>query len=446
MTTAILELTSTSTATVTQAYAYAFDPTPEQVNLLRSHIGGSRFAYNALLGLVKTNWDENRVRKDAGEEVPKEEYLGTGHFDLLYLWAKHRDELAPWWGENGSSTYNDATQRLSRAFTNWKKGTAKFPTFKKRQPGGSVRFTNTAVRLTDSHHVRVSRVGELKTYESTRKLYRHLERGSGRIMAATITERRGAWTIAFSVQVQRVVPTTRPPERIIGIDVGLSTLYTGATPDGNHVLDVKNPHHLVTAEKRLAHAQRVASRRQGPRKGVAPSNRWKLAHVRVQKVHAGVANSRRNLIYETTTLLAKNYDLIVVEDLNVKGMMKNHSLARHISDASWGEFTRQLEYKTKWYGSSLVKAGRFYPSSKTCSQCQTVKAKLSLELRTYHCESCGLTLDRDLNAAINLARQGLAGTNSVTGRGGEVRPSQQTLAGEAHPDEASTETPPEVGA
>ncbi len=109
MTTAILELTSTSTATVTQAYAYAFDPTPEQVNLLRSHIGGSRFAYNALLGLVKANWDENRARKDTGEEVSKEEYLGTGHFDLLYLWAKHRDELAPWWGENGSSTYNDAT-------------------------------------------------------------------------------------------------------------------------------------------------------------------------------------------------------------------------------------------------------------------------------------------------------------------------------------------------
>lgn len=446
MTTAILERDSTSTTTVTQAYAYAFDPTPEQANLLRSHIGGSRFAYNALLALVKANWDQNRARKDAGEEVSKEEYLGVGHFDLLYLWAKHRDELAPWWAENGSSTYNDATQRLSRAFTNWKKGTAKFPTLKKRQQGGSVRFTNTAVRLTDSHHVRVSRIGELKTYESTRKLYRHLERGDGRILAATITERRGAWTVAFSVEVQRAVAPTRPPERIIGIDVGLATLYTGATPEGNLVLDVANPHHLVAAEKRLAHAQRIAARRQGPRKGVAPSNRWKKSNARVQKVHASVANQRKNLIHETTTMLAKNYDLIVVEDLNVKGMMKNHSLAKHIADASWGEFTRQLEYKTKWYGSAVVKAGRFYPSSKTCSHCQTVKAKLSQELRTYHCEACGLTLDRDVNAAINLARQGLAGTDSVTGRGGEVRPGRLNIVAQAHPDEASTETPPEVGA
>jgi putative transposase len=157
-----------------------------------------------------------------------------------------------------------------------------------------------------------------------------------------------------------------------------------------------------------------------------------------------VANARRNLIHETTTMLAKDYDVIVVEDLNVAGMLRNHSLAKHIADASWGEFTRQLEYKTKWYGSTLVKAGPFYPSSKTCSRCGTVKAKLSLDERTYHCETCGLAIDRDVNAAINLARLGLPGTSSGTGRGGEVRPVASTDP--AHPDEASTETPSGVGA
>jgi putative transposase len=161
-----------------------------------------------------------------------------------------------------------------------------------------------------------------------------------------------------------------------------------------------------------------------------------------------VANARKNLLHETTTYLTNNYDLIVVEDLNVAGMLKNHSLAKHISDAAWGEFVRQLEYKSTWYGSTLVKADRFYPSTKTCSQCGTVKAKLSLDERTYHCEPCGLTLDRDLNAAINLARwtstSTFAATNSVAGRGGEVRP--VALTDPAHPDEASTDTPPESGA
>ena len=437
--------TSASSSNLTQAFRFALDPTPEQISLFRSHIGGSRFAYNALLGLVKANWEANRIEKEAGGKVTSEDYLGTSHFDLLYLWAEKRDELAPWWSENGVSTYNDAAQRLSHAFTSWRNGNAKFPNFKARVQGGSVRFRNDAVRLTDSHHLRISRIGEVKTYESTRKLYRHLERGTARIVAATATERAGRWTISFTVDVQRHLPTTRTPERVIGVDVGLCTLYTGATPDGTPVLEVANPRHFLAAEKMLAHTQRIASRRHGPLKGVAPSNRWKRANARVQKVHAAVANSRKNLIHETTTRLAKNYDLIVVEDLNVKGMMKNHSLAKHIGDAAWAEFVRQLEYKTTWYGSTLVKADRYYPSSKTCSQCGTVKAKLPLDQRVFCCEACGLSIDRDVNAAINLARQGLAGTSSATGRGGEVRPEHQILDATAHPGEASTETPTDGG-
>ena len=345
-----------------------------------------------------------------------------------------------------SSTYNDAAQRLSKAFTNFRKGRSKFPHFKRKGQTGSVRFMGPAVRLADSHHVRIARVVEVKTYESTRKLYRHLDRGTGKIVAATVAERSGKWQVSFTVEVTRQVPVTRTPERVIGVDVGLTTLYTGATPDGEQVLHVANPRHFVTAEKKLAHAQRIASRRQGPKSGAAPSKRWKKANGRAQTIHAGVANARSNLIHETTTMLAKNYDVIVLEDLNVAGMLKNHSLAKHIQDAAWGEFARQLEYKTKWYGSTLVRVDRFYPSSKTCSRCGTVKATLSLGDRTYHCGTCGLDVGRDLNAAINLARQGLPGTSSGAGRGGEVRPAQQKLVATAHPDEASTETSPAVGA
>jgi putative transposase len=127
-------------------------------------------------------------------------------------------------------------------------------------------------------------------------------------------------------------------------------------------------------------------------------------------------------------------------------MLKNHSMAKHIADAAWGEFARQLEYKTTWYGSTLINVGQFYPSSKTCNRCTTVKAKLSLDQRVFECEVCGLKIDRDINAAIHLARQGLAGTSSVTGRGGEVRPEHQRLGGMAHPDEASTNASVHVGA
>jgi putative transposase len=440
VTTPVLERTSTSTESVsTRAYVYAIDPSAEQANHLRSHIGGSRYAYNTLLGLVKDNWDGNRAKKDAGIEVAQANWVDTSHFGLLNLWAEHRDELAPWWAENGSSTYNDATQRLAKAIGNWRKGRAKFPTFKSKGQGGSVRFMGPAVRLVDSHHARISRIGEVKTYESTRKLFRHLERGTGRIVAATVTQRCGKWQVSFTVEVTRQVPATRAPGKIVGVDVGIMTLYTGATADGVHVLDVDNPRHFVRAQKKLARAQRIAARRQGPGPGKVPSKRWRKANGRVQKVHAGVANARKNLIHETTSMLAKSYDVIVIENLNIKGMVKNPSLAKHIADAGWGEFGRQLEYKTAWYGSTLVRVDTFYPSSKTCSQCQTVKATLSLDERMFHCEACGLVIDRDLNAAINLARKGLPGTSSGTGRGGEVSPAQQKLAATAHPDEASTD-------
>ena len=307
---------------------------------------------------------------------------------------------------------------------------------------------NGAVKLIDSHHLRISRVGELKTFESTRKMYRHLERGTGRILSATVSERGSKFYVSFTVEVDRAIPATRSPERVIGIDVGLSTLYTGATLAGEQVLGVSNPRNFAKREAKLAKAQRTASRRQGPKKGQTPSNRWKRANAQVQKMHAASANARKNPIHETTTMLAKNYDLIVVEDLNVKGLLKNKSLAKHIYDASWAEFTRQLEYKALWYGARVVKADRFFPSSKTCSSCGVARTTLPLDLREFHCETCGLKVDRDLNAATNLAGWAStapvvdttsAGTSSVAGRGGEVRPNRRSIDEAAHPYEASTE-------
>jgi putative transposase len=402
-----------------------------------------------LLGVVMENWKVNRDKKEAGETVNQGDYLGTGHLDLQKLWYERRTDAAPWYSENASSTYNYAQVHPARAFSNFHAGRAKVPQFKSKGRCESFTVAGSSARLAGSHHVRLSRIGDVKTYESMRKLHRHLERRTARIMSATVSERRGKFYLSFTVEMSRMIPTPRKPERVIGIDLGFSSLYIGATKSGEQVLSVANPRKYQKFQAKLARSQRAAARRQVPRKGAAPSNRWKKANARTQKIHADIANARKNLICETTTYLAKNYDRIVVEDLNVKGMLKNHSLAKHISDAAWGEFARQLEYKASWYGSTVVKADRFFPSSKTCSSCGAVKVKLPLEIRTYHCEACGLALDRDLNAAINLARwtsnSTSAGTRSAAGRRGEVRPRRQKFANRAHPDEASTETPELIG-
>jgi putative transposase len=163
--------------------------------------------------------------------------------------------------------------------------------------------------------------------------------------------------MSFTVEVTRQVPVTPAPGRVVGVDVGITTLYTGATPDGEQVLEVDNPRHFVTAEKKLAHAQRIASRRQGPKPGVAPSKRWKKANTRVQNIHAGVRNARKNLIHETTSILAKNYDVIVLEDLNVAGMVKRQ-LKRH-----------QKSARRRWFGSELGVV-RFLPHSNINRVCR----------------------------------------------------------------------------
>lgn len=433
-----------------QSFKYRIDPTPAQQALLWSTIGGSRFAYNHLLGLVKDNWAQIRTEKQASAdgETHTTQYVSTSHFDLLYLWADVRDEAAPWWAENSAQAYNDAALRLSKAFTNHRAKRAGFPRFKRRRETGSVKFCGNSFGLVDQHHVRLAKVGQVKTYESMRKLARKTEKGTAKVTSVTVSKETGGWFVSFTTKVTRPDPRPRTGNKIIGADAGLATLFTGATPDGTHVLSVDNLRNYAKSQSRLAKAQRVTSRRRGPRKGAAPSSRWRRANRRVQRCHARAVNQRRNLLHNTTTRLVKDFDVIVVEDLNVKGMVKNKHLAKHIHDASWSEFVRQLEYKAGWYGATVIKADRFYPSSKTCSTCGEVKAKLSLSERTYCCDNCGVSVDRDVNAAINLARlgetstageQGPAGTRSVAGRGGACKTSTtrgkpqlvEAVAGEA---------------
>ena len=252
---------------VHQGFSYLLDPTPMQRQLLFSHTGAARFCHNFLLGIVLENWKENREGKEAGEEVTRESDLGTRQLDLRKLWYERRAESASWFTENASSTYNYAHVHLAQAFANFHAGRARVPNFKSKGRSESFTQAGGSTRLVDSHHVRLSRIGEVKTYESMRKLHRHLERDSARILSVTIAERRGEYYLSFTAEMSRVIPAPRPPERVVGIDAGLTTLYTGATSDGTQVLSVANPRHYQRRQARLARAQRVASRRQGLAKG-----------------------------------------------------------------------------------------------------------------------------------------------------------------------------------
>jgi putative transposase len=231
-----------------------------------------------------------------------------------------------------------------------------------------------------------------------------------------VRHERGRWFVSFQAEAKRDLVRVARPDTAVGIDLGVKTLAVMADSTGE-IRTVANPGHYDQAREQLRRVSRVVSRRQGPdrRTGQKPSKRWEKANAQRNKVHHRVANLREDTLHKLTTAVAAEYGTIVVEDLNVVGMLKNRCLARRIADAGFGEIRRQLDYKTRQrHASRIVVADRWYPSSKTCSGCGAVKAKLPLHVRTYECDACGLVIDRDDNAALNLAA--LAAV-AVTGTG-----------------------------
>jgi IS605 OrfB family transposase len=381
--------------TVTQAYRFALDSTPTQRRALASHCGAARVAYNWGLALVKISLDQYQM--DPSVRVP------WTLPELRLQWNRTKDQVAPWWAENSKEAYSSGLDGLARALKNWSDSRsgrrrghpAGFPRFKKKgRCRDACRFTTGAIKvLPDRKHIQLPRIGVLKTHESTRKLARRLEQGTARILAATITRTADRWFVSFTVEVRRAIPTGNGHDTVIGVDVGirhLATLSTEAT--------IPNPRALERSLRKLRRLNRQLAR------GTPGSNRRKVSRRKLARVYARAANLRRDAIHKLTTTLATQHGAVVVEHLNVAGMVRNRHLARAIADTGMAELRRQLTYKTAWYGSRLVVADRFYPSSKTCSACGWVKAKLTLAERTFTCDACGLVLDRDLNAARNLAK------------------------------------------
>ena len=394
-----------------EAVKVALDPTPAQERLMLSHAGAARFAYNAGLAHVK-------AALEAGEK------LDWSFYSLQRWWNANKDTLAvsadgvPWWRENSKEAASSGLRALASALSNWsksRKGKRKgrrvgFPKFKSKDretprfsystsgpgTGGLIKGDPKALWL--------PRIGRVHCMENV------TARVDGvRVIRMTISRRAGRWYAALTVERDDQTMKQAPKGGAVGIDLGIKDLAT--LSDGTVI---PNHHSLKTGERQLRRAQKALSRKT---KG---SKRRAKARERVARLHAHVANRRHDALNKLTTMLSRTYSDISIEDLNVAGMVKNHRLAKAVEDASFSELRRQLEYKTAKTGARLHVIDRWYPSSKTCSNCGSVKAKLSLNERVYRCDECGLTIDRDLNAAINIMVAGSA-PETLNAHGGTVR-------------------------
>ncbi|WP_202872696.1 IS607 family element RNA-guided endonuclease TnpB [Kribbella soli] len=419
-----------------RAYKYALNPTPRQARYLDGHCGAARKAFNWGLGRVKAVLDQRAAEATYG--IPAEMLtpaISWSMYSLRKTWNQAKVTVAPWWAEYSKETFASGLNQLATALKNWRDSrTGKragrvmgFPRFKsKRKTVKSCRFTTGGIRCEERYAV-LPRIGRVRLHEAPAS---ELLDGTVRIMAATIRLERGRWFVSFTVEQHTPARTPKRPDAVAGVDLGIKSLAVLAEP-GRALAPIPNPKYLDASLRKLGKLSRRVSRRVGPDRhtGQVPSNRWKRANAQRNRVHHRIAYQRADALHKLTTRVAHEYGTVVVEDLNVAGMLKNRRLARRIGDAGFGEIRRQLAYKTEWNGGRLVVADRWFPSSKTCSGCGVVKAKLLLSERVYRCESCGLVMDRDENAARNLVALVVAasGAETLNGRGADqkTRPAGQ---------------------
>jgi len=365
---------------IQRAYKTEIDPNNVQRTLLLKHSGCARFAYNWGLARIKDN-----ISKPNAMMLHKE------------LNALKPTDF-PWMYDVSKCTAQEALRDLQKAFQNFFDKRAKFPTFKSKHNGiGSFRLTGT-IKVEDKR-IQLPRLGWIKLKESS-----YIPQDA-HILSVTVSESAGRWYV--SVLVKEEIEQSELNPNILGIDLGIKTLATCS--DGTTYV---NPKALIKYEEKLKRLQRKLSRQQ------KTSNRRKATKNKIATVWAKIRHIRTDVIQKATTdiVKTKQYQIIALEDLHIKGMMKCHNLAKSVSDAAMRQFRTTLEYKQAWAGGEINLVDRWYPSSKTCSACGYVKSKLNLSERTFVCEDCGIVMDRDLNASINLKTY-TASSAGINGRG-----------------------------
>lgn len=372
-----------------RAYKYRFYPTEQQADLLNRTFGCVRYVYNRALEERTRAWYQEQQRVN---------YATTSR--MLTRW-KQEPESA-WLSEVPAVPLQQALRHLQGAFDSFWGKRASYPKFKsKRKSRASATFANNAFSYCS---------GQIKLAKTDSPLNivwsRPLPEGAEPSSVTVSRDAAGRWHI--SILVEETIAALPATGSTVGIDAGITSLVALSTGE-----KITNPRHERADRERLAKAQRVLAKKQ---KGSA--NRAK-ARFKVARVHARIADRRRDHMHKLTTRLVRENQTVVIEDLSVRNMVRNRSLARAISDAAWSEMRRQLEYKADWYGRTVIAIDRFYPSSKTCSACGAIAAAMPLNVRDWTCP-CGAVHDRDVNAARNILAAGLA----VSACGDGVRPAR----------------------
>jgi putative transposase len=417
-----------------QAFCFALDPSPEQEACLRRQFGARRYARNWAVRTLKEDLDRYHA---TGQETEKPSLAG-----LRKRWNQVKDTECTdthtgevWWPHISKEAFADGIRGAVDGYWAWQASRAGkrpgrragFPRFaKKGRDRDRVTFTTGPIRVEpDRRQVTLPRVGTVRVHENTRRLQRLIAKGRARILAVTVSRKGTRLIAAFRVLIQRPIqPGPAQATSRVGVDVGVRVLATVASPDG--VIErVPNPRPLEAALRQLRHLSREGSRR------TRGSRRYTETQQKITRLHRRVASIRGHHLHVLTTRLAKTHGEIVAEGLDAAGMLRQKGLSgararrRGLSDSALGEARRQLAYKTGWYGSRLIVADRWYPSSKTCHACGMVQDIGWAEHWT--CAGCGAGHQRDDNAAINLARYEppVAGDSAV----GPVRAAVKRRAG-----------------
>lgn len=375
----------------------ALDPTVEQAIHLARAAGTARFAYNWALA-------EWRRQRDAGER-PSAAKLKT-------RWNEVRRKDFPWTLDVTKCAGGQAIRNLGTAFGNFFRGLKKpkgqrkagRPEFKKKGRHDSFALWNDQLEVRGRFERFGPPRGEIRIPNLGWVRMREPLRVDGRILGATVSREAGRWFVSIQCEAPDNGLAHPNSGSVVGVDLGISALMTLSRPLPDGRTKIENPKPLRKAMRRVKKLSRRISRQEEMRKKRAAktSRRMRSRRLKLARLHVRVTNIRRDAIHKAIMRVANAFETIVLEDLNVAGMVKNHALAGSVSDAAFGEVRRQFEYKARMRGGHVRVADRFFPSSKTCSDCGCIVDKLALSVREWTCAGCGVTHDRDENAAINL--------------------------------------------